>query len=415
MEDHVRVLGGGGREAALAWKLGQSPRVGKVSIMPVTGSTDLEELARSAEKDKVDLTVVGPDDALARGVVDAFRVRNLRVFGPTQGAARIEANKAFAKRLMIEAGIPTAAFRVFDHAIDARRYVRSRGGPIVVKASGLALGKGAYPCQTSDEAEAAIDAIMVERIHGDAGREIVVEDFLEGDECSVHALSDGRTHLLFPAAQDHKRAFDGDRGPNTGGMGSVAPLVSVRIDDRSDLNHRIVAPALRTLALDGDPFVGCLFPGIMLTADGPKVLEYNARFGDPETQSYMRLLESDLYELFLSCVDGTLSAQTLHWRPGFAVTVVLASGGYPGPYAKGKPIYGIEEAEQVPGVVVFHAGTAVKDGQLVTNGGRVLGVSAVGDTLERAREAAYEAVRRIAFDGKQYRTDIGVRAIASEL
>lgn len=428
MGNHVLVIGSGGREHALAWKLAQSSRVGKISVAPGNAGTsqigesvpiavhDLEALARFAEDERVDLTVVGPDDPLALGIVDVFRTRRLPVFGPTQSAAQIEASKAFAKQVMVENGIPTAEHRVFSVAAEARRYVRDQGAPIVVKASGLALGKGAYPCRTLDEAERAIEVIMDLRAHGDAGREIVVETFLEGEEYSAHALTDGSEFLLFPAAQDHKRAFDGDHGPNTGGMGSVAPMPRFTRVFNDFVSRRIVAPALAALKRDGDPFVGCLFPGIMLDETGPMVLEYNGRFGDPETQSYVRLLENDLYDLFEACVEGTLgAAHELRWLPGFAVTVVLASGGYPGSYTKGKPITGIREAEQDSRVVVFHAGTAIKDGQLVTNGGRVLGISAVGETIQLAREAAYEAANRIQFEGKQNRTDIGVRAIASGL
>ncbi len=423
MRIDVLVIGGGGREHALCWKLKQSPRIGKLYCAPGNGGTravaeqvpigvmEFERLALFAEEKHVGLTIVGPDDPLAGGIVDHFKARGLRVWGPSKAAARIEASKAFAKELMREAGVPTAAFEVFTDHDKALAYVRAQGAPIVVKASGLALGKGVYVCQTLAEAEAALKEIMLDHLFKDAGNEVVVEEYLDGQEVSLHALSDGSSHLLFPPSQDHKPVGEGDTGPNTGGMGTIAPLPQVSEGMLQELDASVVTPTLEAMKKRGVPFAGLLYPGIKLSSKGPRVLEFNARFGDPETQVYMRLLKTDLLDLLDACVDGELGTQTIEWHPGFAANIVLASGGYPGAYEKGFPITGIEEAEQVEGAVVFHAGTALKDGALVTNGGRVLGVSAVGDTLAHALDRAYRAAELVHFEGKYYRRDIGVEAL----
>ncbi|MDO8561595.1 MAG: phosphoribosylamine--glycine ligase [bacterium] len=418
----VLVVGGGGREHALAWKLAQSPRIGKLYIAPGNGGTemigenvsiaasDIDALVRFAQEHSIGLTVVGPDDSLALGIVDAFQSAGLRIFGPTRSAAQIESSKAFSKKLMREAGISTAEFQVFTKYEEVLAYVRERGAPIVVKASGLALGKGVYVCETVEEAEGALKEIMVNRAHKDAGAEVVIEEFLDGKELSIHALSDGKDFLMFPASQDHKRIGEGDTGKNTGGMGSIAPVLDMSDPVMDEIQKHIVRPALGALASRGAAFSGLLFPGLKMTSKGPKVLEFNARFGDPECQSYMRLMKTDLLEILEACADGNLAGKKLEWNPGFAANIVLASVGYPDAYKKGFPISGIEEAEKVPGVVVFHAGTAYDNG-LKTSGGRVLGVSAVGDTLKGALEKAYTACELINFEGKYFRRDIGARAL----
>lgn len=424
MNTNVLIIGSGGREHALAWKLAQSPRIGKLFVAPGNGGTrliaeniaidaaDIDGLVQFAMNNGIGLTVVGPDASLALGVVDAFQARGLRIFGPTRAAAEIESSKAFAKNLMSEAGIPTATFKVFSDYDNALAYVREQGAPVVVKASGLALGKGVYVCKTLAKAEAALAEIMLENVHKDAGKEVVVEEFLDGQEISIHAFCDGKTHVLLLPAQDHKPIRDGDEGKNTGGMGTIAPVSWVNADTLHAIGERVVRPALETLAERGRPFVGLLYPGLKMTTSGPKVLEFNARFGDTETQSYMRLLKTDLLDILEACVDGTLSELAIEWRSGFAACVAIASGGYPDEYKKGVPLRGLAEAERVPDVVVFHAGTKF-DGGLKTSGGRVLGITAVGDTLRDTLNRAYEAARLIQFEGMQYRRDIGAKALVT--
>lgn len=419
----VLLIGSGGREHALLWKLAQSPRIDELFVAPGNGgtreiaenvpiaATDTEKLTCFALEHGVGLTVVGPDDPLALGIVDAFQARGLRIFGPTRAAAHIESSKAFAKELMREADIPTAKFGTFSDYNEALAYVRSRGAPIVVKASGLALGKGVYVCETPAEAEAALSEIMLKGAHREAGKEVVVEEFLDGQEISIHAFCDGKTHILLPPAQDHKQIGEGDKGKNTGGMGTIAPTMWVGANMLKAIDERIVTSALEALIKRDRPFKGLLYPGLKMTSNGPKVLEFNARFGDPETQSYMRLLKTDLLDILDACVDGTLADISVEWNPGFAACVVLASGDYPDAYAKGFPIKGVAEAGRLPGVVVFHAGT-VFDGELKTAGGRVLGVTAIGKTLRAALDRAYEAARFISFPGMYYRRDIGAKALA---
>lgn len=421
MNTNVLVIGSGGREHALVWKLAQSPHIGKLFVAPGNGgtrqvaenvpieATDIDGLLQFALKNEIGLTVVGPDDSLALGVVDAFRARGLRIFGPTRAAAKIESSKAFAKNLMSEAGIPTATFKVFSDYDNALAYTRERGAPIVVKASGLALGKGVYVCKTLAQAEAALVEIMLDHVHKDAGSEVVVEEFLDGQEVSLHAFCDGKTFILLPPAQDHKPIHDGDEGKNTGGMGTITPVSWVSAETLHTLGEQVVRPTLETLAKRGRPFVGLLYPGLKMTTSGPKVLEFNARFGDPETQSYMRLLKTDLLDILEACVNGTLSELAIEWHSGFATCVVIASGGYPDEYKKGVPLRGVADAERVLDVVVFQAGTKF-DGELKTSGGRVLGVTAIGTTLRDALDRAYEAVRLIQFEGMQYRRDIGAKA-----
>jgi phosphoribosylamine--glycine ligase len=421
---NVLVVDGGGRGHALAWRLAQSPRVKKVYIAPGNAGTakvgsnvnikvtDIGALLQFVEQAGINFTVAPQDDSLAAGIVDAFQNRNFRIFGPTSAATQIEADKAFAKLVMHSAGVNTAPFEIFDNYERALAYVRKHGAPIVVKASGLALGKGAYVCKTMTEAEDALNNIMVRCVHGAAGREVVIEEFLEGPEISAHAFCDGKTFSVFPTAQDHKPIFDGGHGPNTGGMGTISPVPW--FDDYKMLGvESICRKTLDKLDFLARPFTGCLYPGLKETPDGNlAVLEFNARPGDPETQSYMRLLETDLFDILEACVDGTLADCRIEWNPGFAVCIVLASGGYPGGYKKGIPIFGIEEAEKIPGVEVFHAGTTMFEGQLVTSGGRVLGVTALRDNLAEALQTAYKAVDCIHFEGMQFRRDIGAESLA---
>ena len=418
----VLIVGGGGREHALAWKLSTSPRIGKLYVAPGNGGTrtvgenvpiaadDIPTLVNFAKEHSIGLTVVGPDNSLALGIVDAFQSTGLRIFGPSKSAAQIESSKAFSKKLMHESGIPTAEFQIFSKYEEALAYVHKRGAPIVVKASGLALGKGVYVCETVGEAEKALKEIMIDHAHKDAGAEVVVEDFLDGEEISVHALSDGKEYLMFPASRDYKRIGEGDTGKNTGGMGTIAPVLGADDPMMGEIQKTLVGPALENLASQGMPFSGLLYPGLKMTSKGPKVLEFNARFGDPETQVYMRLMKTDLLDILEACADGKLAGKRVEWNAGFAVNIILASEGYPDAYKKGFPITGIEEAEKVPGVVVFHAGTSY-DSALKTSGGRVLGVSAVGGTLQIALERAYAAADSIQFEGKYFRRDIGAHVL----
>lgn len=418
MTRRILVTGSGGREHALAWKLSRSPGVEKIFIAPGNAGTalvgenvpiaagDVDKLVDFARANFIDFTVVGPDDALAAGVVDAFEAAGLKIFGPRKAAARLESSKAFAKDFLRRHGIPTADFREFLDSAAALDFCREANYPLVVKADGLALGKGVVIAQTRPEAEAAVRSCLVDGVFGEAGRRIVIEEFLDGVECSIHALVDGSFYLLLPDCRDHKRAFDGNTGPNTGGMGTISPSGSVDDALLGRIRSEILDPFLAGIQKDGIPFRGMLFPGLMLTAEGPKVLEFNCRWGDPETQVLVRRLMSDLLPLLEATVEGTLSTIEPEWDLRAAVCVVLASGGYPGAYEKGKPISGLEAAA-ADGVEIFHAGTGVLDGRVATNGGRVLGVTSLGTTLAEARGAAYKAADRIFFDGLQRRNDIG--------
>lgn len=419
----VLVVGAYPREHALAWKLKQSPRAGKIYIAPGNGGTDnvaetvpigvmeFEKLADFAAEKKIGLTVAGSDDPIVGGVGDFFRSRGLRIWSPSKAAAQLEGSKAFAKEMMREAGVPTAEFQVFTEYEKATKYVREKGAPIVVKASGLALGKGVAVCRTLEEAESFLHDVMVKKIFKDSGNEVVIEEFLEGPEISIHALSDGKDFIMFPTSQDHKAIGDGDTGKNTGGMGVIAPLPWVTDEQMKDIRERIVAPTLSRMAERGTPFQGLLYPGLMMTKRGPRVIEFNSRFGCPEAEVYMRLMKSDLLDLLEASVDGAIGSQKIEWHPGSAATVIIASGGYPDDYKKGLPITGIEEAEKVPGVVVFHAGTKKENGKLVTSGGRVLSVSATGANLKEALDCAYQGCEKIQFEGKYYRRDIGAKAL----
>lgn len=420
---NVLIIGSGGREHALAWKILESSRIGNLYVAPGNGgtkllaenlsidSTDINGLIKFVKDNNVGLTIVGPDDLLAAGVVDSFQREGLRIFGPTLAAAQIEASKAFAKNFMTKARIPTAPFRVFGNYEKALEYVRNHGAPIVIKASGLALGKGAYPCRTLDEAEESLWQVMCGRIHGKAGNEVVIEEFLEGQEVSIHAFCDGRVSSLMPTSQDHKPVFDDDRGPNTGGMGTFAPVPWVDSELIERIKKTVVDPVLDGFAKKGHPFSGCLYPGLKITEQGPMVLEFNARFGDPEIQSYVRLLETDLLDIMEACIDKRLSEIDIKWKKGFAICVVIASGGYPGDYKKWIPISGLTAAEKLEDVVIFHAGTTRRDYRVITSGGRVLSVTATGETLQIARDRVYKAVKSIHFEDMHFRRDIGAKAL----
>jgi phosphoribosylamine--glycine ligase len=368
---------------------------------------DVEKLVEFAKANRIDFTIVGPDDALAAGVVDAFQKAGLKIFGPPAAAARLESSKAFAKEFMRRHGIPTADYREFTDCAEALDFCRSAKYPLVVKADGLALGKGVIIAQNLAEAEGAVRMCLEDGAFGAAGKRIVVEEFLEGVECSIHALVDGSSYLLLPDCRDHKKAFDGNTGPNTGGMGTISPSGSVDEALRARICREVLDPFLAGIQKDGIAFRGMLFPGLMLTAEGPKVLEFNCRWGDPETQVLVRRLSSDLLPLLEATADGTLSEARPEWDERSAVCVILASGGYPGSYEKGKVISGLEAAGALADVVVFHAGTKAQAGQILTNGGRVLGVTALGVNLTEARALAYGAADRISFEGVQRRNDIG--------
>lgn len=428
------VIGSGGREHALVWKLAQSPHVTAMWCAPGNGgigeerllkngalvecvnvgAEDLPKLLALAQEKKPDLTVVGPDNPLAMGIVDLFQQNGLRIWGPNRQAAQFESSKVFSQTFMERHGIPTAKAGTFTDAASASRFAASLGGKCAVKADGLALGKGVIICRNMAQADAAIEEILVKKAFGAAGQTLVIQELLEGMEISLHALCDGKSAKLFPTSQDHKRALDGDQGLNTGGMGTYSPTPFLTDTHLGMAYNSIIHPWLKGCAAEGIDFRGILYPGLMLTADGPKVLEFNARFGDPETQVYLPRLDNDLVELLDASANGTLAPIQLRWKPVAAVCVVMASGGYPGTYAKGKPITGLPEANALPNTKVFHAGTAKSGGQTLTSGGRVLGVTAWAANLTQARSAAYAAVERIHFEGAQFRRDIGSKALRSK-
>ena len=425
------VIGSGGREHALVWKLTQSmhltqlwcapgnagiaqeaaAKTGKpVECVPIAAE-DLPGLLAFAQDKKIDLTVVGPDNPLALGIVDLFQRHGLKIWGVNQRAAQFESSKVFSQKFMEKYGIPTASAGTFSEAGPAKAFCATLGGKCVVKADGLALGKGVLICSNQAEAEKAVDEIMVGKAFGAAGARVVVQEFLEGVEVSMHALCDGRTAKIFPTSQDHKRALDGDRGLNTGGMGTYSPTPFLTDAQLADTARQVLEPFMRGCVAEGIDYRGILYPGVMLTRSGPKILEFNARFGDPETQVYLTRLKNDLIELLAASVDGTLDKIELEWRPEASVCVVMASGGYPGNYPKGKIISGLDAANALSHTKVFHAGTALKGGHIVTNGGRVLGVTALGKDLRAAQAAAYAAVETIHFEDAQFRRDIGAKAL----
>ena len=418
---NILIIGSGGREHALAWKLAQSSRVGRVFVAPGNGGTELSVplpesdtagLIAFARQADIGLVVIGPEAPLAAGAADAFRAAGLRCFGPSQAAARLESSKAFAKDFMARHGIPTATYATFTDYPAALAHLRSIDYPVVIKASGLAAGKGVIVPDTRAEAEAALHAIMVERVFGAAGDETIIEERISGPEISLLGFSDGRTVAVMPPAQDHKRAFDGDHGPNTGGMGAFAPVPWLPFEAIVGLAEIALQRAVQGMAAEGTPYVGVLYAGLMLTAQGPRVLEYNCRFGDPETQVLLPLLASDLLDVLEACVAGELSPCRVRWREGAAATVVAASEGYPGSYPKGRPIAAADAAGALPGVTLFHAGTRrADDGQLVTAGGRVLAVTGVGADLRAALARAYAGIEQIHFAGIHYRRDIGAKTV----
>ncbi len=429
------VVGSGGREHALAWALARCPEVAQVYVAPGNAGTewaanpqaagwqpcaaasnvairadDVAALRDFALENNVDLTVVGPEVALAAGLVDAFQAARLRVFGPVQAAAQLESSKAFAKVFMQEHAIPTAAFAAFTDFEAAGAYVRALNGPCVVKADGLAAGKGVLMCDDANDAEAALRQIMLDRAFGSAGTQVVVEERLIGREISALAFCDGHSYALMPLTRDHKRVYDDDQGPNTGGMGAYGPIPDGDAALRDMIGATVIQPALDGMAARGTPFAGVLYAGLMQTANGLKVLEFNCRFGDPETQVILPLLDDDLARILIACVEGRLAETTPHWRDGVCVTVGLASANYPGDYPTGLAITGLDAA--AVDVVVFHAGTTRRDGEIVTAGGRVLSVSAWGVELADAAKRAYARIPNIHFDGMHYRTDIGERKVS---
>lgn len=421
----ILIIGSGGREHAIGWKVAQSSRAGEIFFAPGNGgttevgtnldikATEIEKLLEFARKEGMDLTLALPDDPLALGIVDEFQKAGLRIFGPTKAAAKLEWSKAFSKDFMKRHNLPTAKFEVFNDFEKALEYVAKQSLPIVIKASGLALGKGVVIAQTKEEANEALENMMVKKVFGDSGNEVVIEEFLTGPEISIHAFSDGKNYKIFPPSQDHKKIGEGNTGLNTGGIGTIASLPFVNAELFKNIENTIVKPTIEAMQKEGTPFVGLLYPGLILTKDGPKILEYNARFGDPETQTYMRLLDTDILDIFDACIDGKLNEIEIKWKNLFACTIVLASGGYPGNYEKGKIISGIPLKNDI---IVFHAGTKFDEkGNLVTNGGRVLGVSAVGNSLAEALKSAYEAVSKISFEGMQYRRDIGQSALSTPI
>jgi phosphoribosylamine---glycine ligase len=418
----ILVIGSGGREHALAWKLGGSSVAERLFCAPGNAGTaaiaenvaisagDLKALVRFAKENRIDLTVVGPDDPLAAGIVDLFTAEKLRAFGPTQSAARIEASKIFAKELMRAQRIPTAEARTFSDSSEALHYCERVKFPVVIKADGLALGKGVIIAPDAATARSAIDEMMNQGRFGDAGRRIVIEDFLRGTECSLHALVDGKSYRLLESARDHKRALDGDQGPNTGGMGAFSPANNWNNKLQLQFETEIMQPLLRGLLQEGITFRGLLYPGLIITTEGARVLEFNCRFGDPETQAILPRMKSDLLPLLEATIDGNIDKCAIEWDTRAAVTIVLASAGYPGKYETGKTISGLGDAAKLDDVQIFHAGTKRADGDVKTAGGRVLAVTALGSTLEAARTRAYEAVSRIHFENCHYRSDIALGA-----
>lgn len=419
----ILIIGGGGREHTLAWALAKSKGVEKMYAVPGNPGmaaivecigdisiTDNAALVAFAQKNQIDLTVVGPEVPLANGVVDAFAVVGLKAFGPTKAAAEIEGSKAFSKGLMKKYGIPTAKYEVFIDAEKARAYVKEQGAPIVIKADGLAAGKGVIVATSLKQALDAIDSIMCDNTFGSAGSRVVIEECLVGEEASLLTFTDGTTIVPMISSQDHKRVFDNDEGPNTGGMGTYAPAPVVTREILSQVQKEILEPTIAAMVKEGRKYVGCLYAGLMMTAEGPKVIEFNARFGDPETQVVLPLLDGDLAEIMLACINGRLKDIEVKWKDEAAVCVVMAAGGYPADYAKGDLITGIDAAEQ-GGAMVFHAGTAKTAEGIVTNGGRVLGVVATAAGIKAAVDAAYQAVDKIKFNHCHYRHDIAHHAI----
>jgi len=420
----VLVVGSGGREHALVWKIAQSPRVEEVCCAPGNGgisrlarciaiaADDLEGVARFAQDEKIDLTVVGPEVPLTMGIVDRFHKEKRTIFGATQGAAQLEGSKAFAKDLMKQYNIPSAEYRVFDNRDEAADYIQKQGAPIVVKADGLAAGKGVIVAESEREAIEALDDIMVKRVFGEAGERVVIEERLVGEEASFIAFSDGEHVLPLASSQDHKPIFDDDIGPNTGGMGAYSPAPVVTPEVHEHIMGEIMIPTIKALAAEGYPYRGVLYAGLMIKDGKPKVLEFNCRLGDPETQPIFMRMKGDFVPLMEACIEGGLADLEIGWDPRTAVCVVMASQGYPGSYEKGKVIKGLDVVEGMEGVYCFHAGTKVENGNYLTAGGRVLGVTGLGKGIKEAMEITYRAVAEITWDGVHFRTDIGRKALA---
>ena len=422
----VLVTGGGGREHALAWRIAQSRAVEKVFVAPGNAGTELEEklqnvsispmdfdaLIEFAQSEKVDLTVVGPEDPLVAGCVDRFAEAGLRCFGPSKSAAQLEGSKSFTKAFLKKYGIPTGDYRAFDEIEAANEYLDTQIPPIVIKADGLAAGKGVVIAQSIREAKSTVADMLSGNVLSGAGSRVVIEEFLEGEEASFIIIADGENFLPFATSQDHKAAYDGDTGPNTGGMGAYSPAPVVTPEVFSRTIDQVIKPTLQGMKDEGHPYTGFLYAGLMIDKEGrPRVIEYNCRFGDPETQPIMSRLQTELVSLMVAAIDGRLNETEISFDPRVALTVVMASGGYPGSYENGKVISGLRDVEVAK---VFHAGTTMKDGEVVTNGGRVLGVTALGSSALEANEKAYAAVNQISFNGAEFRTDIGYRAIARE-
>ncbi|MEH7085793.1 phosphoribosylamine--glycine ligase [Neobacillus drentensis] len=416
----VLVIGGGGREHAIVWKLSQSPKVTQIYCAPGNPGiaelaecvsiavSDIKKLADFAQKEQIDLTFVGPEEPLSLGIVNYFKEQGLAVYGPSKEASLIEGSKAFAKELMMKYQIPTAKYSSFTNYEDALSFVRGEGAPIVIKADGLAAGKGVVVAKTLEEAEEALQSMMQEVSFGSAGARVVIEEFLEGEELTLLAFVNRTTVKAMVPAQDHKQVNDGDKGPNTGGMGTYAPLPHIDPSMIERIINEIVKPTAKAMVEEGCPYEGILYTGLMLTKSGPKVIEYNARFGDPETQVVLPLLETDLLEILIASLSGELENVEVKWKDKSAVCVIMSSAGYPGPYEKGQVIKGLEHITYP--TIAFHAGTTAKDGEILTNGGRVLGITAIGDHLKEARDLAYQSVEKVSFIGVHYRTDIGSKA-----
>ncbi len=419
----VLVIGSGGREHSLVWKIAQSPQVSKIFCAPGNpgiseiaecidiGSEQTKLLYEFAIKEKIDLTVVGPEAPLADGIVDNFSKNNLNVFGPNKNAAILETSKAFAKHLMRKHGIPTADFREFDEYEHARKYVLSKGAPVVVKADGLSKGKGVFVCETMNDALRAIDSIMKDRVFGNAGDKVIIEEHLTGEEVSILAFTDGRTIIPMESSQDHKTIYDGGKGPNTGGMGAYSPVPLMTEDLYHQVEKEILVPTVHSMNREERPYKGVLYVGLMITSYGPKVLEFNVRFGDPEAQVLLTRMKSDIVPIMLASISEKLDTIDLEWHSQASVCVVIASGGYPGRYKKGKQITGLDSLKNQEDIHVFHAGTKFENGKIVTSGGRVLNVVACGDDIKEAQKNVYDAVSKISFEGAHYRKDIASKAI----
>lgn len=419
----ILIIGGGGREHALAWKIEQSPMVKKIFCAPGNpgiaevaecidiDAKDIDGLYNFAKKQKIDLTVVGPEDPLVAGIVDKFTEGNLKIFGPNKRAAIIEGSKVFAKNLMRKHGIPTADFKIFEDLKQAKKHLTTCEYPLVIKADGLAMGKGVFVCKTFEEADQRLDDLMKKKIFGQAGDKIAIEEFLSGEEISILAITDGKTIVSLSSAQDHKTIYDGDKGPNTGGMGAYSPVPLITEELQSLIEESILVPIVHAMKKENRPYKGVIYAGLMITSTGPKVLEFNARFGDPEAQVIITRMKSDLVPILLATTMNNLEDVFVEWRDGVSLCVVMASKGYPDKYEKGFSISGLETVKELRDVYVFHAGTSTRNGTIVTNGGRVLGVTALGEGLQEAQKKVYDAIQEISFDGAHYRRDIGAKAI----